>query len=281
MLPAPASASPRGPPPADTDEPPAARSVPLPDFPHAARASLDARGFRHIPYDAWRSRCLAERAAKGPGAAPEYAALLRFWSHFLRDRFNPAMYAEFAACAAADATAVVAPSRYGLECLFRFYSYGLEARFDPSLYSDFEAAALSDLAAGHTGGLEKLWAFHHYAGLPPGCGVGVGPEVRQERRWGPPPPCPPCAAAADAHNIFHANTDALPRAEDAIYQTKICSEAPRDGRGAGRRARARLPTLHPTPPPPPRQVKRLLETKYRTLDDFRAEGRANGAGGGA
>ena len=68
---------------------------------------------------------------------------------------------------------------YGLECLFRFYSYGLEAKFRPELYRDFEAVVLKEYTAyGGLYGLEKLWAFHHYGGLPDGSGLEVDPELK-------------------------------------------------------------------------------------------------------
>ena len=69
---------------------------------------------------------------------------------------------------------------YGLECLSRFYSYGLEAKFSAQLYRDFEAVVLKEYTAyGGLYGLEKLWAFHHYGGLPDGCGVDeVDPDLK-------------------------------------------------------------------------------------------------------
>jgi hypothetical protein len=69
---------------------------------------------------------------------------------------------------------------YGLECLFRFFSYGLEAKFKPDLYRDFEAVTLREYTA-YNGlyGLEKLWAFHHYCGIPADADVEVDPDLKK------------------------------------------------------------------------------------------------------
>jgi len=69
---------------------------------------------------------------------------------------------------------------YGLECLFRFYSYGLEAKFKPELYRDFEEVTLREYKQ-YNGlyGLEKLWAFHHYCGMPADCDLDVNAELKE------------------------------------------------------------------------------------------------------
>ncbi|KIZ04165.1 hypothetical protein MNEG_3791 [Monoraphidium neglectum] len=69
---------------------------------------------------------------------------------------------------------------YGLECLFRFFSYGLENKFKPELYRDFEGVVLREFKQ-YNGlyGLEKLWAFHHYCGLPADCDLEVDPDLKE------------------------------------------------------------------------------------------------------
>ena len=52
--------------------------------------------------------------------------------------------------------------RYGMECLFRFFSYGLEIKFRLNLFEEWQHMVLSEFDAGHSYGLEKLWAFLHY-----------------------------------------------------------------------------------------------------------------------
>jgi hypothetical protein len=50
-----------------------------------------------------------------------------------------------------------------------------------------------DFEAGGLYGLEKLWAFHHYTGLPKHAGLDIEPQVPPPRRAAPPAWAPPRA----------------------------------------------------------------------------------------
>src|SRR3954469_17744097 len=80
-----------------------ARSMPY--FQHPSRELLEEHGFVQHKYSKFRAKCVKDRKARGSGQRPEMNPLFRFWSHFLRQRFNKQIYNEFKALALDDAQA--------------------------------------------------------------------------------------------------------------------------------------------------------------------------------
>ena len=97
-------------------------------------------------------QAVGERLRKGTNHSSKMKFLYRYWTAFLPENFNDAMYASFCSCAQEDAASDNESSIYGLTYLFQFYTIILsglrknasfEDTFEETLLADFERIALS------------------------------------------------------------------------------------------------------------------------------------------
>lgn len=99
----------------------------------------EEQDFNPERYLLWHKRVLLHRARVGSGRSHEMQRLYNFWSQFLIDNFNDAMYQAFKRYAEEDASA---GHTFGLTCLFHFFFRFLSQDFETEIYKDFETLAL-------------------------------------------------------------------------------------------------------------------------------------------